>query len=269
MRSEITAYYERLAEPGRLGATPWGKLEYLRTWDVLMRELPAPPAQILDVGGAAGVYAAPLGGMGYDVHLIDPLDEHVAMASILVRTTATLGDARDLPVPDASADAVLMLGPLYHLTERADRVKAWQEAARVSKPGAVIVAATISRYASMLDGFVKGYLREPAFGEMLERPLAEGVHENLGGGKPEWFTTAYFHLPNEAAEEAADAGLAVKRVVSVEGPLWMLADRLDSWITGEDETEETTLLTWLRRVEEEPGLLGSSSHLLTICRNPG
>jgi hypothetical protein len=116
----------------------------------------------------------------------------------------------------------------------------------------------------MFDGFVKGYLREPAFARMLEHTLTAGVHQNLGDGNPEWFTTAYFHLPDEAASEAREAGLTVNRVAMVEGPLWMMADRLDPWVQPPE-----VMLQWLRRVEEEPGLLGSSSHLLTITRNPG
>ena len=72
---------------------------------------------------------------------------------------------------DASVDAVLLLGPLYHLTERADRVRALAEGRRVLRPGGVLAAAAISRYASAVDGLFRGHLREPGFEAIVERDL--------------------------------------------------------------------------------------------------
>jgi 2-polyprenyl-3-methyl-5-hydroxy-6-metoxy-1,4-benzoquinol methylase len=61
-----------------LQETPWGRLEFLRTWDLMARALPQPPADVLDVGGGAGIYAGPLASSGYRVTLVDPVAEHVA-----------------------------------------------------------------------------------------------------------------------------------------------------------------------------------------------
>src|SRR5439155_2231303 len=110
------------------------------------RALPPAPARILDVGGATGVYAGPLAEAGYAVHVVDPVPEHVARSAALPGVSAAEGDARALDKPDASHDAVLLLGPLYHLLDRADRVRAWREAGRVVRPGGVVVGATISRF---------------------------------------------------------------------------------------------------------------------------
>ena len=75
---DIAAYYDRGDEEGRLG--DWGRLEFLRTRELLARFLPAPPATVLDVGGAAGAYALPLAAEGYEVHLVDPVALHVEQA---------------------------------------------------------------------------------------------------------------------------------------------------------------------------------------------
>lgn len=235
-------------------------MEFLRTWDLLTRALPAAPARVLDVGGATGVYASPLAAAGYTVHLVDPVPAHVEVAAALPGVTSALGDARDLAEPDASADAVLLLGPLYHLPERADRLRAWREAARVLRPGGVVAAATISRYSSALDGFTRGYAREPGYREMVEETLRSGVHRPPPGVN--WFTTAYCHTSDEARAEASEAGLTVARVAAVEGPLWMV-DRLEDALA--DDTERANLLGILRHAEEEPALLAASSHLLTIA----
>ncbi|MGE5829207.1 MAG: methyltransferase domain-containing protein [Micromonosporaceae bacterium] len=263
MQPEIVAYYQRGGERDRLAAGD-GRLEFLRTRDVLARVLPGPPASVLDVGGATGVYAAPLAAEGYRVHVVDPLPEHAEASGRCPGVTASVGDARCLAAADASVDAVLLLGPLYHLTAGAERVRVWREAARVVRPGGVVVAATISRFASMLGGFVQGFLAEPAFVDIVRSDLASGVHRNPDH-RLDWFTTAYFAHPEEPPVEASAAGLAVERVVAVEGPLWMTG-RLDEVLA--DPARTATMLELLRQVEAEPSLLGASAHLLTVARRP-
>jgi SAM-dependent methyltransferase len=258
MQPEVLNYYRRGGERNRLAAGA-GRLEFLRTWDVLSRTLPPAPAVVLDVGGATGVYAAPLASAGYAVTVVDPVPEHVAAAAELPGVEAVCGDARELPAESGSADVVLLLGPLYHLQERAERVAAWREAARVVRPGGVVVAATISRFASLFDGFVKGFYRDPAFRAVAERDLADGRHGNPGD-VPRWFTSAYFHRPDEIAGEAGEAGLVVRRLVAVESPVWMIGAALDEFLD-----EPSLLLDMVRAVEEEPSLLGASSHLLTVA----
>ncbi|MBF9129610.1 class I SAM-dependent methyltransferase [Plantactinospora sp. S1510] len=262
---DILDYYRRGGEHARLTGGV-GRLEYLRTLDVLTRTLPPAPAVVLDVGGGTGVYAEPLAAAGYRMHLLDLLPEHAAAAAGRAGVTALAGDARSLPVPDGRFDAVLLLGPLYHLLDRAERVTAWREAARAVRPGGLVVAATISRYASLFDGFVKGLFDDPEFRPVVERTLADGRHLNT---RPErnWFTSAYFHHPAEPASEATEAGLAVRRVVTVEGPLGFAGGRLNEILADPEQT--ALLLEMSRRVEAEPSLLGASGHLLTVAWRPG
>ena len=158
---------------------------------------------------------------------------------------------------------MLLLGPLYHLPEPADRLAAWREAARVARPGGVVLGAVISRFASFLDGFAKGYLADPRYVSIVERDLADGVHRNHADD-PRYFTSAYFHRPEEPAEEAEAAGLVGVRTVAVEGPVWMTGPRLAAFLDDPQLTE--IMLDMLRRVEHEDGLFGASSHLLTIGR---
>lgn len=66
----IKAYYDRAPEESRLKLGPF-RLEELRTRELILRHVPAPPATVLDVGGAAGAYAFWLAERGYDVRLID------------------------------------------------------------------------------------------------------------------------------------------------------------------------------------------------------
>src|SRR5437868_5547505 len=125
---EMEAYYAAGREADRL-CHGYSRLERERTQELVRRYLPPPPAVVLDVGGGAGAYAYWLAGLGYTVHLVDAMPLHVEQAEQAARehplsplASIRVGDARRLDQPTGSADAVLLLGPLYHLTDRADRV---------------------------------------------------------------------------------------------------------------------------------------------------
>ncbi|MHB1536824.1 MAG: class I SAM-dependent methyltransferase, partial [Acidimicrobiales bacterium] len=152
MDPHVHAYYvDGFREDDRLRQRAHGALELVRTQELLTRFLPPPPATVLDVGGGTGVHAEWLAERGYAVQLIDPVDEHVAVAAGLPGVSAAVGDARALEQTDDTQDAVLLLGPLYHLPEREDRLQALREARRVARPGAPVLAAGSSRYATLMD----------------------------------------------------------------------------------------------------------------------
>jgi ubiquinone/menaquinone biosynthesis C-methylase UbiE len=192
--------------------------------------------------------------------LVDPMELHVEQARAAGVPGAQVGDARALPFGDAAVDAVLELGPLYHLPGAGDRRRALQEAWRVLRPGGMLAAAAISRFASTIDGLVKGFLAEPAFERIVERSLRDGRHENPER-RPRWFTTAYFHLPDELAEEVRAAGFDLTAMIGIEGPGEWLTD-VDDWL--DDPPRREALLRAIRRVESQPSLIGASPHILAV-----
>jgi len=143
-----------------------------------------------------------------------------------------------------------------------ERLQALGEAQRVCRPGGVIVAAAISRFASTLDGLRGGYLEDPEFAAIASADLRDGQHRNATNN-PAYFTTAYFHRPEDLAEECAAAGLAHQATLAVEGPAWLLAD-LDARVA--DARKWEMLLTAIATIEAEPTLLGVSAHLLVVAR---
>ena len=262
---EVLDYYDRYAEESRLQQGPF-RLELERTQDSLSRVLPPPPARVVDVGGAAGAYSVWLASLGYHVSLLDVSPRLVAEArrrnADLARPIAALdvGDARALPYPDRSADAVLVMGPLYHLPSREDRLAALREARRVLVPGGVVAVAAISRFASALDGLARALAVDPAFVRMRDRDLVDGQHRNESE-RIDYFTTAYFHRPDELRDELTEAGFAHARVLGVEGPAWLVADFDTRWA---DPVLRADMMVVARAVEAEPSMLGVSPHLLGV-----
>ena len=264
---EVLDYYDSYPEEVRLQQGPY-RLEFERTRDILSRVLPPPPAEIVDVGGAAGAYSFPLAAAGYAVNLVDSsarLIEEAQRRNAAAEhrlTSTAVGDARALPQPDSCADAVLVMGPLYHLPDEEDRIAALREALRVVKPGGTVVVAAISRYASALDGLIRRLTLDPAFKRIRDRDLIDGQHRN-DVATTDYFTTAFLHRPEDLVAEMHRAGLTAVSVRGVEGPGWMLQDFDDRW---EDEALRQDMLDLARKLECEPSIVGASAHLLAVGR---
>jgi SAM-dependent methyltransferase len=258
---DIRAYYETGVELDRL-RQGYSRIEFERTKELLERHLPSAPARVLDVGGGPGVYAGWLADRGYQVRLVDPSPLHVreALDRGGGRFEAVEGDARELDRADESYDAVLLLGPLYHLTERDDRLRALREGGRVLRRGGVLAAAAISRFASLLDGLYGGYLSDPRFWPIVERDLADGQHRSPSDAGESFFTTAFFHRPEELRAELEEAALDVVGVFGIEGPGWLVADRWD------DARARENILRVARTIEQESTVVGTSAHLLAVGR---
>jgi len=118
---EVLDFYNSGIEKGRLHNNI-GLIEFTRTKEILMDRLPPPPAVIYDIGGGYGEYAWYLASLGYRVHLFDLAEANIRMAEDLAAgypgvtlEEKTVADARSIDRPDASADAVILMGPLYHI----------------------------------------------------------------------------------------------------------------------------------------------------------
>jgi SAM-dependent methyltransferase len=197
---------------------------------------------------------------------VDPVPRHVAQARA-AGCTVELGDARSLTAADASYDVVLLLGPLYHLPERADRLRALAEARRVVRPGGLVAVAAISRHAALFDNVARGVLHRPAIADSLVSTMAEGRHDGQRG-----FTVSYFHDPEELAGEIDAAGLERFALHPVEGPglPQLHAVDLAGGLAGDGPLQERPLfraaLAAARLADGRPELLPITAHLLALAR---
>ncbi len=266
LSSEVQRFYERGYEDMRLKSD--FSLERLRTQELIRRYLRRPELTILDLGGATGIYSLWLHELGHEVHLVDPVPLHIEQAEKNAATanitlgSISLGDASQLDWPADTFDLVLMLGPLYHLTEAGDRRAALSETYRVLKPGGLVIAVGITRYASLFDGFYGGLVSDPAFVSIMEQDLQTGQHRNPTD-RLDYFTAAYFHHPDELRSEVEAAEFTVEQMYALDGfasQIPQVSEKL------RDQAYRELLMKTLRDLESEPTLLGISAHLMVVGR---
>jgi len=206
-KRSIEQYYAEFAEADRL-TSGMGQLEFERTKRISQRFLPPPPAIVVDVGGGTGPYSFWLAELGYETHLTDCSERLVELCKSRIRAnpqapsprSVKVGDARSLSLPDESCDVVLMFGPLYHLTERSQRIRAIREACRILKPGGYVLVATISRVASFMAAVCEKLLNDTTFLSIVEVDLETGQHRNPTDNIS-FFTDAFFHRNVEIRAE--------------------------------------------------------------------
>jgi SAM-dependent methyltransferase len=266
--TRIQAYYgAEFDESDRLvGRSGAGILEFERT-QAVVRALLAPGARILDIGGGTGVHAAALAADGYDVTLVDPVPMHVSLARGHGTFEARLGDVRDLDEPLASYDGALLLGPLDHLADREERLRALRVAAAAVRPGGWVLAAAISRlattsWAAFIEPMLSG---EPRERSPMPTPWRRLVEDGRGGVTGKGFPGGHFHLSDEFEHELVEAGLVDVSVRGLEGPAGQALD-----IAREKDPHLLDAARALAdRFADEPGLRDLSPHLLGVGRVRG
>lgn len=262
---DVLESYNTGKEKGRL-YKGIGLVEFARTKEVLCEQLPKPKAVVYDIGGAYGEYSYYLTDLGYDVYLYDLSEKNIEMSQEMGRELgiflkcAEVADARSIPRPDNSADAILLLGPMYHIMEREERHLCLKECYRLLKPGGKLFTAGISRYATTLK-YICRYDYQPViddidFYRMLENTVKTGVHTRKPMGM------AYFHKPEELADEIITAGFTNTDTRGVLGPATMIRNLDEAW---KDENKREAIMRIVRLLEKEESMMGSSTHFLVIA----
>ena len=266
---QVRAYYER--QPER----EWYRLvrhrvEYAVTLRALRDILPA-QARILDVGGGPGRYAVALAAAGHDVTLVDIapslLDRARShAASRKVRLTAFVeASATDLSSFDCSVfDIVLLLGPLYHLPDDAERQQAVREAFRVLVPGGMLAASFLTRYGPLrrlARTDPRLLVRIPArYEALLEHGVLPGPQE-----RDDDVVQGYYARPAEIEPFLAAAGFETERLLAVESIL----DSLDERVAALQGPEWQAWADLLYDLADDPGIVAVSTHVLALARRPG
>ena len=253
----INRFYDGYRENQRLSVSRHGQLEYFTTMNYIRRMILKSSA-ILEVGAGTGRYSIALAKEGYNVTAVELAEKNLA---ILKRNSEGVknirsyrGDALDLSrFADDMFDAVLVLGPLYHLYEESDHKKALNEAIRVTKTGGVVMVAILSVHAIMYDNYLKGNVRV-------------GIDENFTEEyQVKHFTEQLFTGFNVDEFEALFNNMPVEWITTVatDGALELAEGRTDFIMSDKDFAD---FAEYHFKNCEKRELLGSSSHLLYVCR---
>ena len=245
------------------------RTEFAVTLRALDAHLPPAPARVLDCGGGPGRYAIALAQRGYEVTLFDLSPELLAMAQQkAAEAGVTLngfeqGTATDLSrFADNSFDAVLLMGPLYHLLDEAERKQALAEAYRVVKPGGPVFATFITRYAGYIDAAARYPERAVEEAQDYRHRAQTGLLPPHPDGVAAF--TAYFAHATEVAPLCHSVGLDVETVLGVEG-LVSLREGLINALEG------TAWEFWVDvnyQIAHDPTIHSGVEHLLAVCRKP-
>ena len=269
MNNEIYNFYNNGAEIGRL-ERGLGIVEFHRTKEILSRYIDGGKV-IYDIGGGIGMYAAWLAKKGNEVHLIELAENAVEYAKENMMQDchfiAETGNALKINRSYESADVVLLMGPLYHLRDRGERLQSLREAFRVLKKGGLLMAAGISKFSSMTWGLsVYGekndFIDDPVFFNMIKGEMTTGEHIRPKE-YPKFIAEAFFTTSEEMKSEIAEAGFAVEKAIAVEGCIWFTPHLQEKW---EDEASRERLLDIVRITESEPEMMGMSPHFLVVAK---
>lgn len=274
----VLAGYNAGAERNRL-RTGIGIIEFERTKEILLDKLSPPPAVIYDIGGAYGEYAWWLASLGYEVHLFDLSETNIRMSAELSDEypglslkSAEVCDARAIARPDKSADAVLLMGPLYSITEYEERILTIIESRRVLKDNGVLFSAALTPYSVLVarlaayhrdDAKKRTELDDPTVIAMIERALDDGCYINPERRIASGLGSSHLHTAKALREELLCGGFETLSVHGVMGGAW-LAPNIEK-LLATPKTRETLMKT-VRMLDMHEEIIGLSGHLLAVSR---
>ncbi len=269
-------YYESGFERSRLKSNI-GLIEFERTKEILLEKLPKAPAVIYDIGGAYGEYSWWLTSLGYEVHLFDLFPKNIEMSKELGKEypncklhSAEVCDAVSVPRADKSADAVLLMGPLYHITDYNERISAINESKRLLKDGGVLFTAALTPYSVLLHNITvynpfsenpNRTLEDPDFVKMVEREIRDGHHINPDNSIYSGLGSAHLHTSKALKAELSTGGFENSVVHGVMGGAWLAKDIDKLW---ENEASRNALMTTVRLFDTCEEIMGLSGHLLAV-----
>lgn len=263
---KLEDFYNKASEETRLD-NGMGFFEFERIKTLIERHIFKPQITIIDVGGGTGKYSEWLAKKGHDVHLIEPVQKHITLAksranSLKNKFSVKQGQSCNLEIENEFADMVILHGPLYHLQNKADRLKTINEAKRVLKKGGLILGFAINASASTVAGLMQGLIHEKVFLEMCETELNSGIH-NPPNEYPWLLAEGFYHKPKQLKKEFISQGLEIINLFAVEGMIWLDKDYFTNML---NLNKKKNLLKLLEVTEKDESLLSFSPHMMLVTR---
>ncbi len=259
---ELIAQYTHADEDLRLVRQNITRMEFDTTLHVLQKYLKHDTV-ITELGAATGRYSLHYASKKHRVTAVELAPDQV---DILTRKASEQqipidifqGNAVSVPfIEDETQDAVLILGPLYHLREEESRQSVLKEAMRILKPGGIVAVAYISRF--FVTGMFAQHFPELVTRKVLEQLVQTGTVDDSRADR--FFRVGYFGTPTEIEALVTSTGFSLREHVATDGYGRYIA-------AGLNALSEEQYQVWLKlhlSTCNERTLLGSSNHGLIIA----
>ena len=254
---EVIEFYNKYDEDNRLKSKTHLP-EYLITMKYIKKYL-TPNSKILEIGAGTGRYSIALADMGYDITSVELVPHNIEILKSKIKTEHKIkvfeGNACDLSfIEDNTYDIVLLLGPMYHLFTKEDKVRALCEAKRVTKPGGIIfVAYVMNEYSILTYGFKQKHIAECVRdGRISEEFQCMSAPSDL-----------YDYVRIEQIDALnQEAGLERIKIITPDGPANYMRQVLNSLT----EEEFELFIQYHLSTCERQDLIGAAAHTVDILR---
>ncbi len=268
----VEEYYDENAdyEDMRLKQDAYHSIEQYTTLQFIKKILPK-KGLIADIGCGTGAYAIPLAKKGYKLSILDLSQKIIEKAHKNIKKagvekniiSAHKGSVTNLSIyRDDTFDAVLCMGPMYHLTRRKDQAKAVEELGRIAKKNAPIIISCINYY-----GIIPMLLRHKEYwyeftDKNHQQMFRRGVH------KKEWhpkthksFPDAKFWKPEELEEFMKSKGFTTITIFACEGLAGNFRREVNQ-LAEESAEEFESLKKLILKNAESPYGFGATEHFV-------
>lgn len=252
----IEDYYNNFNEDGRL-ETRHGQVEFATGIKYIEEVLKGDKTKtILDIGAGTGKYSCHFDSLGYKVTAVELVERNIEVfKSKGSNVNIIKGNALDLSfIKDKSFDVTLVFGPMYHLFTREDKLKALNEAKRVTKDGGyILVNYLMNDYSVIMYAFVKGHIKDA----LEEGRLDSNYH--IVYKEDDLYSMVRIEDIDSFNHEV---GLNREKIIALDGA----SDYIRSALTRLSEEDFKEFIKYHFSICERSDLLGASSHLLDIIK---
>ena len=251
-KNRLTEFYNKFNENKRLDRRH-GQVEFITSIRYLEEYLQKGD-RIVDIGAGPGRYSLYFKNKGYDVTAVEYVRPNIGMLKAKDKDIRVVeASATDLSMfEDNEFDVAIMFGPLYHLYRKEDKLKALNEARRITKKGGFILAGYVmSDYAVVKYGFMEGNIRD----SLAKKALTDDY--GIISDEEELYDYARLCDINDLNEKA---GLKRKYIFAPDGP----ADYIRNVLNEMDEETFELFIDYQIKNSRRPDILGASSHTVDV-----
>ena len=252
----LIEYYNKFNENKRLDRRH-GIVEYTTAMKYIKRYLKKfKNPQIIDIGAGTGKYSIELANMGYNVTAVELVKHNLmTIKKNSTKVNTILGNAINLKkINDNSYDIVILFGPMYHLISDEDKIKALNEAKRITKPnGYIFISYYMNEYAIIKHGFMEKKIKESLKNDLVDKNF------HITPKNTDLYSMVRLEDINKYKNTAR---LKRVKILSQDGP----TDYIRKYINDLDDEEFSIYINYHLSICERKELLGSSSHILDILK---